>query len=51
MRLFTDVICKDFCGLSDSVYCMYILQTGARCVMPLDKITYFNIAYDVEKKI
>lgn len=45
------MVCKDLCGLSDSAYCIYILQAGARCVMPLEKITYFNIAHDVEKKI
>lgn len=45
------MVCKDFCGLGDSVYCIYVLQAGESCVMPLEKIMYFNIARDVEKKI
>lgn len=39
-----------FLCFSDSVYCIYMLQAGAKCVMPMENIIYFNIAQDVEKK-
>lgn len=41
---------QGFLGFSDSVYYIYMLQTGARCVMPMENIMYFSITHDMEKK-
>lgn len=40
-----------FLCFSSSVDYIYMLQAGARCVMPIENIMHFNIAHDVGKKV